>query len=266
MSHFYDKEGSPVYQVPYANGIGLRDTTLRDAKKLNLQPSVTTVTGVLDKAGLLSYFHEQVIKAVLAQPCHRVDEEFKDYVNRIVSASKEESKKASERGGELHNWLEKYFKDTKCHFTIPTEISDFIDPIINEISQLNLKNNLSCGSWQPELSFSHPLGFGGRVDLCCLAGQGIVIDFKTKNTTDKKKFYKYDEHLMQLAAYREGLEIPNARCYDIYFSSVEPNIIEVHEWTEEDLQRGWKMFQNLLSYWQLKNKYDSSFKLPEVQT
>jgi hypothetical protein len=64
---------------------------------------------------------------------------------------------------------------------------------------------------------------------------------------------------MQLAAYREGLRIPKARCFDLYFSSIEPGIIELHEWKEEELQVGFEQFKSLLSYWQSINNHNSSF-------
>ena len=41
--HWYTQEGDPMYTVPKKKGGGLRATTLRDARKLNLVPSVTTV-------------------------------------------------------------------------------------------------------------------------------------------------------------------------------------------------------------------------------
>jgi len=65
----------------------------------------------------------------------------------------------------------------------------------------------------------------------------------------------YDEHLLQLAAYRYGLGLPEARCANVFVSVKRPGLIKVHEWEEKDLQRGWLMFQNLLSYWKLKNKF-----------
>jgi hypothetical protein len=60
-------------------------------------------------------------------------------------------------------------------------------------------------TWVSEKSFACELGFGGKLDLHAPAdGDGIVIDFKTKEFTDPAKVDAYDEHLMQLAAYRLG--------------------------------------------------------------
>jgi hypothetical protein len=34
-----------------------------------------------------------------------------------------------------------------------------------------------------------------------------------------------------------------------------PGLVKIKEWSEEDLLRGWAMFQALLTFWQLKNKF-----------
>jgi len=82
-----------------------------------------------------------------------------------------------------------------------------------------------------------------------------VIDFKTKEFTDPKKVEAYDEHLMQLAAYRIGLNLPKARCANVFVSVTEPGLVVVKEWEQEELERGWVMFESLLNYWQAKNKH-----------
>ena len=34
-----------------------------------------------------------------------------------------------------------------------------------------------------------------------------------------------------------------------------PGMVKIIEWSPEDLNRGWKMFSNLLGFWQLKNSH-----------
>ena len=50
-SHWYTREGAPKYTVEAKNG-NLRNTTLADARKMNLVPSVTTIIGCAAKPGL----------------------------------------------------------------------------------------------------------------------------------------------------------------------------------------------------------------------
>jgi hypothetical protein len=84
---------------------------------------------------------------------------------------------------------------------------------------------------------------------------GIILDIKTKEFTDPDKVEGYDDHLMQLAAYREGLNIRKARCANVFVSRSVPGLIKIIEWSDEDLHRGWRMFDSLLQFWQFKNDH-----------
>jgi hypothetical protein len=41
----------------------------------------------------------------------------------------------------------------------------------------------------------------------------------------------------------------------VFASASNHGLIKIHEWSEEELQRGWAMFQALLTFWKLKNKF-----------
>jgi hypothetical protein len=64
--HWYKKDGSPAYTT--IGKTGERATTLRDARKLGLLPSVTTINGMLSKAGLDTWKQQQVLLAALTLP------------------------------------------------------------------------------------------------------------------------------------------------------------------------------------------------------
>jgi len=66
-THWYDKEGKPAYTVIGANG-KKRATNLRDARKLNLVPSVTTVMNVAAKPALENWKINQALMAALTLP------------------------------------------------------------------------------------------------------------------------------------------------------------------------------------------------------
>jgi hypothetical protein len=104
------------------------------------------------------------------------------------------------------------------------------------------------------------MGFGGKVDLYCMADEhapvGIVLDAKTKDFGPDDKVDAYSEHIMQLAAYRVGLGLPHARCANVFASRTHPGLIKVVEHSEKELERSWLMFQCLLRFWCLKNQFN----------
>jgi len=67
-SHWYLKSGEPYHQVLRADGKGLRDVTLKDAKKVGAMRSVTSVLRVVAKPGLESWKIEQGIMSALTLP------------------------------------------------------------------------------------------------------------------------------------------------------------------------------------------------------
>ena len=50
--HWYTQDGKPMHWVDKADGKGTRNTTLRDARKLNLLPSVTNILKLLNNPEL----------------------------------------------------------------------------------------------------------------------------------------------------------------------------------------------------------------------
>jgi hypothetical protein len=242
--HWYTKSGEPMYSVANKEG-HKRPTTLRDARKLGLVPSVTTIIKCAASPGLEAWKLQQMMLAALTLP--RAPEETEEsFISRIQTDSKEQAKMAAERGSEVHAALESFFETR--HVT-----SKFSDAVLGTEGEIvKIFGDLE---WSTEKSFGHPLGFGGKVDLHSSDGNGVVIDFKTKEFTSDQveKVQGYDEHLMQLAAYRVGLDLPNARCANVFVSVTEPGLVVVREWSQEDLERGWLMFESLLNYWYAKS-------------
>jgi len=241
--HWYDRDGKPAYSVIAKNGEP-RPTTLRDARKLNLVPSVTTILSCASKPALEAWKLNQMMLACLTLP--KVDGETEEaFIGRIVKDSKEQAKMAAERGTTIHGALESFYEGIY--------LADFMDYQIGV--DTSIQNSFGTPEWSVEKSFCHELGFGGKVDLHSKSGNGIVIDFKTKEFKDPSTVDAYDEHLMQLCAYRVGLGIPNARCANVFVSVTDPGLVKIIEWSEEEMKKGWIMFQSLLNYWQAKNNH-----------
>ena len=248
--HWYKQDGGPQYTVKAKDGSD-RPTTLRDARKMDLVPSVTTVMKIAAKPGLEAWKLEQMLLAALTLP--RIDGETeKAFIARVAADSKETGKQAAERGTRMHESIERWYKGERNveHITIAKAFEE---------SVFNHFNTHPFQAWVPERSFASNLGYGGKIDLYCepdaTAPTGIVLDAKSKEFGPDDDVVAYDEHLMQLAAYRNGLGLPHARCANVFASVTHPGLIKVVEWPEADLVKGWKMFQCLLEFWKLKNNF-----------
>ena len=241
-THWYTREGEPMYTVTAKNG-NQRPTTLRDARAMDLVPSVTTILNIASKPALELWKQRQLLLAALTLPRNE-DEAEGDYLDRIIRDSKEEGKAAADKGTEIHAAIQSFYEDKPYDFRGHVAATDY------EITQ-----EFGAQLWIPERSFSHELGYGGKVDLHCTGNDGIVLDIKTKEFFDKDKVDAFDDHLMQLSAYRVGLGLPNARCANVFVSRSVPGLVKIIEWTERDLQRGFRMFCHLLNFWQERNQH-----------
>jgi hypothetical protein len=234
--HWYTKDGSPAYTT--IGKTGERPTTLRDARKLGLLPSVTTINGMLSKAGLDTWKQQQVLLAALTLP-RLPNEPEQEWLARVMQDSKATGREAAERGTAIHAIIEAYFDQVYM-----PEKPAYLDAIDKA-----LKDAFGEQLWLSEKSFGHPLGFGGKCDL--MSVNGFVVDFKTKET-DLDKVDVFFEHEMQLAAYREGLGMPTARSA-IVFVNGKTNQVKLIEVSQEKLQSGWECFEHLLRVYQIKN-------------
>lgn len=241
-THWYTRDGAPMYTVPSKKDGTPRNTTLRDARERNLIPSVTTILGVAAKPALTAWLQEQAILAALTLP-RATDELESVWLKRVLQDSKQQGKDAADVGTEIHAAIQSFYEGQKG--------SSY--PIHVQTCTRAIQERYGPKNWVAERSFAHEMGFGGKVDLHC---EDMVIDIKTKDFEDPKKVVPYDEHMMQLAAYRVGLGMPTAKCANVVVSRSNPDQVVVVDWAEEDLQRGWAMFCSLLKYWQIKNQHE----------
>jgi hypothetical protein len=234
--HWYTKDGTPAYTT--IGKTGERATTLRDARKLGLLPSVTTINGLLSKAGLDTWKQQQVLLAALTLP-RLPDEPEADWLARVMQDSKAQGREAAERGTAIHALIQSWFEGVYM-----PEKPPYINTIVDTLDAAFGKQE-----WLSERSFGHPLGYGGKCDLMSKAG--FIVDFKTKDT-DLDKVDVYFEHEMQLAAYREGLGVPNARCAIVFVNGTTDQV-KLIEISQDRLQKGWECFEHLLRFYQIKN-------------
>lgn len=241
--HWYDQEGVPAYTTVGANGKE-RNTTLRDARKHQLVPSVTTVLGIAAKPALENWKVDQALLAAATMQ-QNVGEPVEMFMARAKMESKQVGKKAAERGTEIHADIERGFlgQGVSEAYTAVTDILESLHPETK---------------WSAEKSFACDLGYGGKIDLC--SDNGIFVDFKTKDNLDGKdpKKLVYDEHGMQLSAYAQGLGVTDPVRVSIFVDRQKPEIALYHVWDNESHKKHAEMFNALLTYWKLSKNYNPS--------
>ena len=234
--HWYAKDGTPRYET---DG---RPTTLRDARKQGLLPSVSMIAKCASAYHLEQWKRKRDLRNAIVNP-YSSSEEIESYVERIISISDGEGAKVMDLGSAIHGCIE-------CHLLskqFDLEYKQHVDGALECLAGW-------CGldGLLPEKSFAHPLGYGGKCDA---HKKGWVADYKTKDFGPEDQLKAWDNHAIQLAAYREGFVMPNARCAIIYVSTRVPGLTHLVEVEEKKLKKGWGMFKGLLDYWQHKNSY-----------
>lgn len=238
--HWYTKDGKPAYTVIGANGKE-RPATLRDARKLGLLPSVTSIIRLAAAPGLENWKIRQAVLSALTHPGLKGTDED---IQTILADAKEEGIRAAERGTAVHAALQAAFQGED----VPQEYLPHVQG-----AKAALEAAYGPQNWVAEQSFACDLGYGGKVDLAC---GHVTVDFKTKEFGKDDPLPKpYEEHAMQLAAYGFGLRNTVTHGGIVFVSVTEPGLCHVAKIPDEDMQKGWDMFRCLLNFHRAKTGY-----------
>jgi PD-(D/E)XK nuclease superfamily len=220
--HWYHPNGEPCHTVPKKSGAPgeTRPTTLADARKLNLLPSVTTYLRILAKPELDAWKAEQVCLAVLTSP-QLPGEGLDAYVHRVLKVDKEQAQEAKQKadlGKRIHAALASNFAAFK-------PFAEDMRPYCNA-PYLHIMEKLRAAEVQ-RIRAEHVLvghGYAGCTDLIAeCAEKDILIDWKTTGTLPEKGSWL--EHKLQLAAYAAAWFVVTGKpivTANLYISSKEP--------------------------------------------
>lgn len=240
-THWYSADGQPAYTVAAANG-EQRPTTLRDARKLNLYPSVTTIIRCAAAPALERWKREQVLLAALTLPRRDGESEY-DWLRRVEQDWQEQGRRAADRGTAIHAAIQGHYEGKPPD----PDYWPHVKGAVAKIKEI-------CGEqeWIAEASFAAANGYGGKVDL---HSSEWVIDIKTKEFGVDNLPGVFDEHAMQLAAYRHGLKLHRARAGVAFVSASVPGLTHIVLLDSSAVEQGWSMFTGLLLYHQAKTGY-----------
>ena len=238
--HWYTKKGEPMYEIPAKNG-SLRPTTLRDARKLNLLPSVTAIIRQAAAPGLEQWKQKMVAVSALTHPGLTGSDED---VALILRDAQEQGREAAKRGTEIHYSLQKHFQGREVATEHQEHVLGAVEALQRAFGSLD--------DAKAEQSFGSELGYGGKIDL---SSPSLIVDFKSKEFGPDSLPKTWDEHAYQLAAYRTGIKATGARCAICFVSVTDPGLSHVVELDEDELYRGWKCFHHLLEFWFASKNY-----------
>ena len=248
MSHWYNREGNPCYEVEKKKG-GMRPSHLGDARKHGWVPSATSIWGdVIARPQLNNWIQTQLMQALWAElhsAAFSKDGGFETFEKLARNKYSKQQQVTMNRGTTIHDHLEIYFKGGDA----PRENMFICDTVERKLSD-------GCGNsnWVAEASFAHASGYGGKIDL---HNDDWVVDFKTKDFADNPdvKDMVYDDQGCQLAAYNQGIG-GGRRLLNLF---IDVKTGAVLSWEHEDVGRFQEMFNHALALWKLIKKYDPSF-------
>jgi hypothetical protein len=259
-SHWYKADGTPCHRLPKAGGDGLRPTTIRDAKRLGLYPSVTSILGIFAKPQLDKWKMKQV--ALASMRLNRTEGESDDYfADRIIEEAFAQVEQAADLGSRIHDALEKHFDGVP----VPPDLEVYTSPVLawQQEKQIQFVQRELCLVNQKE-------GFAGTMDVACRYGKaGIgVIDFKTRKTKPGQAVTSYDGQAMQIAAYGATYwgEENLSRLYgaNVFISTTEPGRVEVVSYTPAQLTAEWAVFKMACAVWRHQKGFDPRLAAQEV--
>jgi hypothetical protein len=261
-AHWYQRDGVACHTVPSLKGSSqtatvLRPTTLRDARKLGLLPSVTNILGVIAKPELTAWLQEQAVMAALTLP--RIAGETEDaFARRVVEDSLTTRDNAADFGTAFHHGAERVAKTLEVDLQHPA--ADWLWHY-RDWYQANAR----ALRWTEKVLVQQEWGYAGTADLLIdHAVHGLtLVDLKTMKGASRTgqsgaaapKPKPYKSWGYQLAAYRHALGEP-VRCMNLIVNSNEPSVPIEHLWSEEDVERGWRAFEAAWQLWVIEKGYD----------
>lgn len=284
-SHWYSKTGVPTYEVPYAasnkaKAGQFRPTTLTDARKMNLLPSVTNILDIKAKPALVNWKLTWAIIAAITTP--RIDNETDDaFADRVAAEAESIASEAARFGSRVHQAIEDYIVEGEV--TEDPEIRPYFDNWLLW-AQENLDLAGTCFAERVVVGD----GYAGRADLKVRAKLGSalyqelqrldhnpedygIIDFKTRRWSIKKpedelKAPTYDSDPSQLSAYvsadismatEEESDLCASWCASILINSENPKVpVNCKVWSMDEMEQAMKVFNACQVLWMLDREYD----------
>lgn len=254
-SHWYYPDGTSCHTV-IAKTTGLpRATTVTDARKLGLLPSVTNILAMKAKPALNTWLQDNAIYSALNTPRNPGEAE-EDWHSRIAEESDRIGKEAAEWGTLLHEQIEGYCNEGA--FPGTGEIIAYVEGYAawhrdNVLEVIHAEHTV----------VNTAIGYAGRLDLHAIIMHGgerrrAVIDFKSQKLKGKPKGNFYKEWQMQLMAYQDCLREEGEReplIVSLIIPSDSPGAVQTKVW-DGDNAAALDAFQACHRIWCYEKSYN----------
>ena len=247
-AHWYGRDGVPMHSVPSLKGKP-RPTTVRDARKLGLYPSVTNIIGVIAKPELTSWLQAQAVMAALTLPRNPGESE-DAFAQRVVADSLTTRDSAADFGTAFHAGAEQVAHSLAVDAEHPAAAW------LHHYFAWFRRNVVSL-RWTEAVLVNHDLGYAGTADLLIEHREHgpCLVDLKTMKLKPEYKVKPYSTWGYQLAAYRKALGLP-VKCLNLIVNSNEPSEPIEHVWSAEELETGWRAFEAAHRLWVIEKGFD----------
>lgn len=259
-SHWYHRDGRACHQVPYADPKRegeMKNTTVKEGRKMGLLPSVTNVISLLAKPQLVAWQVDQAVQAAWSLRADPVtDAGYKAWGSKVVEESKAIVKEAALFGTRLMDAIDQF--TTTGDRSDDPQLKPFLDEFIWWFEQ-----NVETIVWCEKTLIGQ--GYAGRADAkWVLKDHGLgILDVKTRRPERKgsKSIRTYDEDRLQLSAYHaadSATQTDGAPGFiaSLLINSQEPSVPQLVVYKQEELERYLKTFNGLLDVWCGLKNYD----------
>jgi hypothetical protein len=257
--HYYTLDGVPSHTVPNKSKPGeSRPTTVTDAKKLGLLPSVSAFLKVKNEAGLENWKTDQIIEACHSFPPNGAALDV--YSAQVKEKAFAQVGAAADLGTEIHAALEAFYRDGSVPES--ANMADLVIAVDDKVHELNIEVDHA-----EKVLVNPAYGYAGTTDIMFSREDGTrgILDFKSKRTKPGKRLFSPDSHPMQIAAYWQAaygkeldFEVPPYACgYNVYISTTELGRVEVVHHDDRALREAWAAFKACLVLYRYTTGYDS---------
>ena len=239
-AHWYTREGVPCHYLPNKSRGGERPTTLRDAKKLDLVPSVTTIMrgGLPKPYGLELWDKRQLLEHALTTE-RREGETDAEYVQRIQDDYEAAKAAPADLG-------------TRVHACIADTLRGEYTPGVYTDQELLIADRAI--TWL-EVNFPHAIvqhvehtvvhreyAYAGTIDVVLRDGRiPILIDWKTQEPKGGEVKVR-DDWVRQLAAYSAAYDsVYNTQCVNVILPT-DGSETSTRDWSLREVVNGWDVF------------------------